>query len=354
MASSEVICNDEEIKKMLKEVRGLIFNSERYDLLLLEGCLSNLNKLWQGKVIRFDLRKAPELQSSVDIEERERKTVAEDKHEKTSKQKHSHSDKNMDTFLKYIVLEMDPITNPEIITSDMIAYQMKFPESQYANICILEQSMQSKDLQSFLDIIHSDKKGYLPFSKGLYTNDKTRPMRIFAITGSDFCEGIEGVYNKETLEMITKCKLAYLPRNKSLPEMTIPDNYEIKEMNFKECLFAIQKYRFSTVRMCHTLTTCAKYGFAIGAFHQGTEYPDSWVFMSDNGAISALNTVPEHRRQGLGRAVVWSLAKKILALDKIPFAFIVNEEASSPSGNLFQSLGFELSSEDAFTMFKFV
>ncbi len=64
----------------------------------------------------------------------------------------------------------------------------------------------------------------------------------------------------------------------------------------------------------------------------------AWAVTHDDGAIGMLHVLPEFRRRGLAREIMFYMIEKLRALGKLPFAQI--EEDNFKSINLAENLGF--------------
>ncbi len=77
-------------------------------------------------------------------------------------------------------------------------------------------------------------------------------------------------------------------------------------------------------------------GPSVGIQHSGELV--AWGLTHDDGALGMIHVLPEARRQGLGAAVLASLAHLVLTTGHIPFSQI--EEDNTPSIALHRALGF--------------
>ena len=118
-----------------------------------------------------------------------------------------------------------------------------------------------------------------------------------------------------------------------------PD-YEIREISLEEALFAADNWMYRRKGSEYRFASSYSLGLAVGAFPLGSSSPVSWAICNWDGAISALHTFPEHRRKGLGKAVVKRLASRMILNGSIPFSFVVNGIVTSES--IFASLGFDV------------
>jgi hypothetical protein len=66
-----------------------------------------------------------------------------------------------------------------------------------------------------------------------------------------------------------------------------------------------------------------KYGPTAAIFEKGR--PISWVLTHGDDDAGLLTTLPEARRRGLARSVLWGLVREIRARGRIPFAYTLQE-----------------------------
>eukprot|EP00795_Rhopilema_esculentum_P006159 gene6159-11553_t len=116
--------------------------------------------------------------------------------------------------------------------------------------------------------------------------------------------------------------------------------YVIREMTLREALFAIEKWKFASSESKLRFTSSYSNGLAIGAFPVDGEFPVSWVFGSWEGAMAALETLTDHRRKGLGRAVIKELSRRLIDRGLIPYVFIETIKTSYMQESFFDGLGF--------------
>ena len=132
--------------------------------------------------------------------------------------------------------------------------------------------------------------------------------------------------------------------NNQCPKYTVISSnvpgYVIREMTLREALFAIEKWKFASSESKLRFTSSYSNGLAIGAFPVGGEFPVSWVFGSWEGAMAALETLTDHRRRGLGRAVIKELSRRLIDRGLIPYVFIETIETSYMQESFFDGLGF--------------
>uniref|UniRef100_A0A182IBK5 Glycine N-acyltransferase-like protein n=1 Tax=Anopheles arabiensis TaxID=7173 RepID=A0A182IBK5_ANOAR len=64
----------------------------------------------------------------------------------------------------------------------------------------------------------------------------------------------------------------------------------------------------------------------------------AWCLIDQTGSLAIFQTMPDHRRKGLGRAIIKRLSAELHAKDQLPQAYIV--ESNVASRRLFEQLGF--------------
>lgn len=124
--------------------------------------------------------------------------------------------------------------------------------------------------------------------------------------------------------------------------------YEIRKMNLKETLYAAERWSHATATTNLRMSSSWKLGLAFGAFTVDSAMPVCWAVISTEGAISALQTLPEHRRKGLAKAVIKSISLEVLQRSFVPYVFIEDVETSVVQISLFASLGFEIFRDTTF------
>ena len=118
-----------------------------------------------------------------------------------------------------------------------------------------------------------------------------------------------------------------------------PD-YDIREMSLEETFCAADGWIFSTKGSRYRFASSYSLGLAVGAFPLGSNEPVSWAFCNWDGAVAALQTMPEHQGKGLAKAVVKLLAKKVFQNGSIPFACVRSNAVAAES--LFARIGFDV------------
>ncbi len=120
------------------------------------------------------------------------------------------------------------------------------------------------------------------------------------------------------------------------------NGYTIRAMSLNETLYAVRHWKFADDGSLIRFSASWSNGLVIGAFPEQSTTPVSWAFVSWDGAIAALQTLPEHRGKGLGKAVVKSISEVMLQRSLIPYVFIEDIETAFIPASLFTSLGFSV------------
>ena len=125
-------------------------------------------------------------------------------------------------------------------------------------------------------------------------------------------------------------------------ELADPHGYEIREMSLKETLYAADHWKYKTDSVTYRFATSCSYGMVFGAFPTGSSVPVSWTYASWDGAVSGVQTVDQHKKKGLAKAIVRKLSLKLIENGIIPCAYIEDHEGSNIPAALFSSLGYEI------------
>ncbi len=168
-----------------------------------------------------------------------------------------------------------------------------------------------------------------------------RVVAVRELTNDDECRYLPGVSrNTEARAFFAALLNTSSPTFSSVSGNV--DGYEIRQMTIKETLYAVKHWKFNSKAMQICFAVSASQGLSMGAFAHGFDTPVSWAFVSLEGAISGLQTLSEHRRKGLGKAVVKNISMILIQKGLFPFVFIEDIESASVPVAFFTSLGFHV------------
>ena len=319
----ELLDEEHQIDGLANKVQNLISKEEvmshSLDLIMLHGLLRFKGKLWQGKLAVVDLV-ANDDGSSEEVVRQE----------------------NGDSLLTYVVACIGPAERlPRNILSDEIIQSLAYPYSlSMRGVFLIHKSKAGATSVFKQSFKGNERKAF--WKKNPLFGAEDSFLRVFFVNKILWEEAKHFYEKQENFFEASLSILTILPNKKDLVPFNIPDGYEVRELEPKDVLYAMQNYKHSSPAGCQMYLQSAKYGLAIGAFPVGSEFPVSWAFCSDTGAISAVTTLENHMKKGLAKAVVSRLSEKIISIDHIPFAFIEKLETAFRPMGMFKSLGFEL------------
>eukprot|EP00112_Aurelia_sp_Birch-Aquarium-sp1_P023585 Seg708.9 transcript_id=Seg708.9/GoldUCD/mRNA.D3Y31 product="hypothetical protein" protein_id=Seg708.9/GoldUCD/D3Y31 len=313
----ERVLEDEEIADLKNEVMGKVLNEERLDLLPFHGFLHFKEKIWTGKVklLRPNFQEA----GTSFFEEKSHALFVLEVQFKIIDEMKSKGSNNSKLFRKGITVFA--ASRPKQQSLDDVA------NPSWRQLCsyLLTTHRNTNDT----DTGH----GYPDFRQFICLNQQ---LQANLRTGADSLM-------QEFLEKKVTAFFAVLQDSKPEEFTKISNNvegYVIREMTLTETLYAVDHWKFTSEVSKYRFSCSSRLGLAIGAFPDGSEYPVCWAFVSWEGAIAALQTLPGHQRKGLAKAVIKTIALKMIDIGLMPFVFIEDIDTAVVPERLFSSLAF--------------
>ena len=321
----ERVLEDEEIVSLRNEVMLKVLKEGRFDLLPFHGFLHFKEKIWTGnvKLLRPNYQEA----RTSFFEERSDALFV------------------LEVGFK-IIDEMKSIesNNPELFRKGITM----FAASRPTQLSFDDEANPSwRQLCSYLLITHgntSDKDtecGFPNFRQFICLNQQ---LQANLLTGADTL--VQDFLAKKVTAFFA---VLQDPMSEEFTKVSNSvDGYFIREMTLKETLYAVGHWKFTSEVSKYRFSCSSSLGLAIGAFPDESEYPVCWAFVSWEGAIAALQTLPGHQRRGLAKAVIKTIALKMIDIGLMPFVFIEDIDTAVVPERLFSSLAFTVHRDTRF------
>lgn len=143
---------------------------------------------------------------------------------------------------------------------------------------------------------------------------------------------LERVKDHFTCRWILSCQRFYLPNNIEIPKPTL----ETSSISTSDAELIYTNSNYQTYTSIPYIKEQIEQGPG-AAYHSGDKLV-GWVLTHDDGAMGMLHVLDNFRRQGIAKALVVDLIRKIRELGLIPFTYV--EPSNCASLELIKGLGF--------------
>jgi len=143
---------------------------------------------------------------------------------------------------------------------------------------------------------------------------------------------LEQVKERFTCRWILSCQRFYLPNRIAIPEPTL----EISVISPTDAEHIFTNSNYQTYTSIPYIKEQIEQGPG-AAYHSGDKLV-GWVLTHDDGAMGMLHVLDNFRRQGIAKALVVDLIRKIRKTGIIPFTYV--EPSNCASLELIKGLGF--------------
>uniref|UniRef100_A0A182P497 Glycine N-acyltransferase-like protein n=1 Tax=Anopheles epiroticus TaxID=199890 RepID=A0A182P497_9DIPT len=122
-------------------------------------------------------------------------------------------------------------------------------------------------------------------------------------------------------------------------EQELERQYRFSAVSPKDSDFVEEQWVHNDAVFTHLPTRLINRNPSLGVY-DGQDRLVAWCLVDQTGSLAIFQTTPEHRRKGLGRAIIKRLSKQLHATGQLPQAYIVESNVASRS--LFEQLDFNV------------
>ncbi|XP_050078318.1 uncharacterized protein LOC126565205 [Anopheles maculipalpis] len=121
------------------------------------------------------------------------------------------------------------------------------------------------------------------------------------------------------------------------PHHELLDGFHFRGVKPEDSVLVEQRWQHNDPVFTNLPTRLIKRNPSLGVYDPH-DHLVAWCLIDQTGALAIFQTIPDHRRKGIGRALIKEFSKQLHERTQLPQAYIV--ESNMASRRLFEQLGF--------------